>query len=123
MDICESCLTIRQDKDFLPNHKFCYQCVYKEKMKACPKKAAKKKNYCRICAAEVVHIDNAKKRQRSAFCSPECYEKGMVQLRNNHWTRKLRENQSLRVPPSHAWKQVQHPVASPRPPCPRDTWD
>jgi len=88
--ICDNCKIDRLVTDFIKNQKYCYRCEYRKKLVFCPEKKTPKKNYCRSCKKEIVPIENAKKRQRTVFCSLECAQDGHKVLTNNHWTRQLR---------------------------------
>lgn len=88
--ICDSCKIDRLLTDFINNQKYCYRCEYREKLQKPVIKRTKKPMFCRICRKEVFHISDAKKRQRTVFCSCECAEKGHKELINNHWTRQVR---------------------------------
>lgn len=108
--LCETCLEIREDKDFFNGNKICYKCIYKSKIKDINKD--KPSNFCRICAKEVFFDKNAKKRQRNVFCSKECATKGHKNLLKNHWTRKLKDNPATKIyfhdekkPPLHQDRQ------------------
>lgn len=93
--LCDRCLLDREVSDFLKNQKFCYKCIYEIKTEGKIKKT--KKNYCRVCSKEVILEKNARKRQRSVFCSCECALKGHKSLSNNHWTRKLRRSSTVTI--------------------------
>jgi endogenous inhibitor of DNA gyrase (YacG/DUF329 family) len=84
---CEKCLFEREDRDFFKKQTICYRCVYKEKIEMYTKKLNIRKNHCRICKKEINFEQNAKKRQRNIFCSPECAEIGLNDLRKKHWTK------------------------------------
>lgn len=87
--ICSNCKTDRNDSDFFIIHEFCYKCEYQKKIeKMKPNKKSKCKN-CRMCGNLIVLDPNAKRRQRSIFCSYECAEKGHKKQINQYWTRSL----------------------------------
>ena len=74
--ICDSCKIDRLVTDFINNQKFCYRCEYRKKLVFHPEKKIEKKQFCRTCKKEIIHVENAKKRQRTVFCSLECAEDG-----------------------------------------------
>ncbi len=88
--ICDNCKIDREVKDFINNQKYCYRCEYQKKLKKTGKKRTKKPICCRMCKKEIFHIENARKRQRTIFCSCECAEKGHKELIQSHWTRQAR---------------------------------
>ena len=85
--ICNECKLELPDRDFFLNNKSCYRCIYAMKVKKTKNKI--KKNHCRICRKEVFFDVNAKKRQRSVFCSYECAEIGQRELMKKYWTNRL----------------------------------
>lgn len=88
--ICDRCNIERLITDFLKNHKFCYKCVYQEKIIKSKEKRTKKGFLCRCCGIEFFIDKTSKKRQRSVFCSQECALKGHKEQTNNYWTRKIK---------------------------------
>jgi len=88
--ICGNCKIDRLVTDFIKNQKYCYRCEYRKKLIFHPEKKTPEKHICRSCKKEIVHVENAKKRQRTVFCSLECAQDGHKILTNNHWTRQLR---------------------------------
>lgn len=91
--ICDNCKEERKPNDFINKQKFCYRCVYREKVKNSPKIRKEKKFFCRMCKKEIVQIKDLRKRQRSVFCSVECAIAGHQEITKNYWTRTLRKGE------------------------------
>lgn len=89
--LCDNCHIDKQEKDFINNQKFCYQCEYKLKIKKIAETRKEDTHKCRTCGKHFVLIENLKKRQRSYFCSEACAKLGHKAQLNNHWTRKIRK--------------------------------
>lgn len=87
--ICDCCKKERLVDDFINNHKFCYHCVFRQKMSKSTGIRTKSPPLCRTCGNPIVIKKGLKKRQRTVFCSHECAEKGHKNQLNNHWTRKI----------------------------------
>ena len=68
--------------------------MYRKKIENIVEKQTTKTQLCRICGKRIVHKKDAKKRQRTVFCSSECAEKGHKTQLTNHWTRKIRSESS-----------------------------
>jgi hypothetical protein len=102
--ICANCKTERKDTDFLNSHKFCYQCMYQEKLKNVVEKRNPNAKSCRSCGKFFSDKENLKKRQRTIFCSKECAEIGHRKQIHEHWTRKLRKEDSWRTGAKFKWK-------------------
>lgn len=90
--ICNSCNIDRLVTDFINNQKYCFRCEFRNKVEKKRKKTDSNKMYCRICKKEFVHIEELKKRQRTVFCSASCALKGHKEMKENHWTRIVRNN-------------------------------
>lgn len=88
--ICDNCGIDRLVTDFINNQKFCYHCEYRIKLEKTPIKRTKDPNKCRICNKEIIHEENARKRQRNVFCSQECAAYGHKILSKNYWTRTIK---------------------------------
>lgn len=88
--ICDNCKVERLITDFINNQKFCYRCEYRIKLEKSTEKRTKKPALCRTCGNEVTIESDAKKRQRTVFCSCECAEKGHKEQLNKYWTRKIK---------------------------------
>jgi hypothetical protein len=93
---CDNCKINRLMRDFINNQKFCYHCMYRIKLQKKGATRTRKNPVCRICGKEIVIKENVKKRQRSVFCSSECANQGHKNQLNNHWTRRIRKESSLR---------------------------
>jgi hypothetical protein len=91
--ICGSCKIDRLVTDFMYNHKFCYGCVYREKLTKTTGKRTGNCPICRTCNKQFTIKKNQRTRQRTVFCSHECAEKGHKKQLKNHWTRKVRSKQ------------------------------
>lgn len=87
--ICNNCNLDKIITDFVNNKNICYKCVYRIKIEKISVKRIERKQFCRICEKEVIHKIDVKKRQRTIFCSRECAALGHKDQINNHWTRKL----------------------------------
>jgi hypothetical protein len=94
--ICDNCKSERLVTDFINNQKFCYHCVYREKVEKSPENQTEKKRLCRTCNNEIIRKKNEKKRQRSIFCSRECASLGHKNQLSNHWTRKVKGNMDFK---------------------------
>lgn len=90
--ICEICKIDKPLKDFLRNQTHCYKCEYAKKIEK--QKKHKEKKLCRICGEEIIFNEQAKKRQRTVFCSLECAETGHDILKNEYWVRKIKLKES-----------------------------
>lgn len=86
--ICDNCKIDRLVSDFINNQKFCYRCVYREKLKKATEKRTEDPAFCRICGGKIASKPDEKKRQRTVFCSCGCAEKGHKE--QLHWTRRIR---------------------------------
>ena len=87
--ICDSCKKERLVSDFLKSHKFCYKCVYQEKITKSMRKRTEQHSLCRTCNQIIINKKKEKRRQRTVYCSCECAEKGHKDQVNNYWTRKI----------------------------------
>ncbi len=105
--ICDNCKIERLVNDFINNQKFCYHCEYQIKLKKTGQKRTIIPKFCRKCGKEIIHMKNARKRQRTIFCSEECAEAGHKELRDNHWTRKLRKENPWRAGGEGKWNLTQ----------------
>jgi hypothetical protein len=92
--ICDSCKVDRLLSDFINNQKFCYKCIYMEKMKKSSEKRKKKPIFCRTCGKKIINDKNDKKIPRTVFCSCVCAKEGHKKQVNNYWTRKVHHDQS-----------------------------
>jgi hypothetical protein len=90
--ICNICKCEKLITDFINSENICYKCIYREKLEKSTGKRTEKVLNCRACGNEIILKKNAKKRQRTVFCSYECAEKGHKHQLNNHWTRKVSQN-------------------------------
>ena len=102
--LCDNCKTERLVTDFINKQKFCYHCVYRIKLENTSKKRIPRKLFCRICGEEFVRKESLKKRQRTVFCSQECAHRGHKKQLNNHWTRKIRLQDSREKQGNTKWK-------------------
>jgi predicted nucleic acid-binding Zn ribbon protein len=94
--LCRNCKIDRLITDFINNQKFCYHCMYRIKLEKDGLRRVRPHLFCRICGKEIVIKENLKKRQRSVFCSNECAVQGHKKQLNNHWTRMIRRDNSLK---------------------------
>jgi ribosome-binding protein aMBF1 (putative translation factor) len=62
---------------------------------------------CRICGKGFGQEENVKKRQRSVFCSLKCAQEGHKKQINNHWTRKIRTENSIKSKGKNKWNTNQ----------------
>lgn len=92
--ICDRCKLNKPDNDFINNQNICFRCVYNLKTQKTTEKRTAEPMVCRVCNKEIVRKTNLKKRQRSVFCSDECAKQGQKELVRNHWTRKIRREDS-----------------------------
>lgn len=87
---CVSCKTEKLVTDFINNQNICFRCIYQKKLEKAGIFRTETVLFCRICDKPIPHEKNAKKRQRTVFCSMECAEKGHKDMINKHWTRQVR---------------------------------
>jgi hypothetical protein len=100
---CNSCKLDLLITDFINNQKFCYHCIYRIKLEKSGQKRTRKSHFCRNCGKEVIQKENLKKRQRTVFCSSECAGWGHKKQVNNHWTRKIRTQNSWKGKGKGLW--------------------
>jgi hypothetical protein len=93
--ICDNCKKDKLVTDFIINQKYCFSCEYQEKLIKIREKRNAEQFCCRICEKTFVLVENAKKRQRTIFCSKECALKGHKEIKENHWTRIVRARKTL----------------------------
>jgi hypothetical protein len=89
--ICPECKLECLEKDFILKQMTCFRCTYRLKNKKNIIKKPEVINFCRMCKGKIIFDENARKRQRSIYCSEVCAEKGHIDKSNNYWTRKLME--------------------------------
>ena len=92
--ICDSCKVDSLFSDFINNQKFCYRCIYREKLSKSKGKRTQRSIFCRMCGKKIIRQKDAKTRHREVFCSSECAEEGHKQQLNTHWTRKFLKGHS-----------------------------
>jgi hypothetical protein len=102
--ICNSCKNDVLVTDFINNQKFCYHCMYRIKLAKGSLKRTRKSHACRTCGKQVFRLESIKKRQRTVFCSNECAGKGHKKQVNNHWTRKIRTQNSWKGRGNGKWR-------------------
>ncbi len=72
---CDGCGQNLLEKDFLPNQKQCFRCVYKKKLHI----AGMKNKKCKECGSSVFAAS------RITYCSKECAEIGSKKARHESW--------------------------------------
>lgn len=94
--ICPGCNKECEDRDFLMKQVVCYRCMYRLKTEKDKKtKKERKKIFCRQCDKEILTDKYSKKRQRTIYCSQECYTIAHKIMAQNYWTKALREKVQL----------------------------
>lgn len=87
--ICDSCKSERLVSDFINNQNICFRCIYHKKLEKSGIIRTDKPLTCRMCGKQIPHKKNAKKRQKTVFCSYACAEKGHRELNNKYWTKQV----------------------------------
>ena len=91
--ICDNCKIDKLITDFINSKNICYKCLYRLKLEKISQEQTNESFFCRICGNKIIKKENEKRRQRTVFCSCECAEQGHKDQLNNHWTRKVGQQQ------------------------------
>jgi hypothetical protein len=94
--ICPNCNRSCLAADFMKNQTVCYKCSYEMKKLGIEQKNEDLGHLCKVCGNKIILDKNAKKKQRSVYCSEDCALKGHKCVNSNYWTRKFREAHPLK---------------------------